>query len=282
MTELEVHQPSGGLVAADEFDRIVTIAERIARTELVPRQYRGRPDDIIAAAIMGAEAGFGIMTSLRYVFVIDGKPEYSTEAFLALVRRAGHSVTGTVSNTKATVTGVRRDTGDTITVDYTIDDAKAAGLLGKGVWKKHQKDMLWARAVSALRRRLFPDVALGGYSLGELSGADVWEPGETRVVDADTGEVLDDDPAGDAVVYADPDQVEHVRALIGQLERHHQDWLREFMRTHQIPSLLHADTLPADALDLVWDEVRRLAEQTDNGPDRYDDPQHYDTDTEPF
>ncbi len=278
--ELEVHQPSG-VVGTDEVAAIATQAETLARTTIVPKQYRGKPDDIFAAAIMGAELGFGVFTSLRFVHVIDGKPEISSEGKIALARQAGHSVTGTVSATKATVTGVRRDTGDTMTVDYTIDDAKAAGLVGRGVWKQHPKAMLWARAVSTLMRRLFPDVTLGTYTLGELSGADTWEPGETRVVDADTGEIVED-PAGDAVVYADPDQVEHVRALIGQLEQHHQTWLREFMRTHQIPSLLHADTLPADALDLVWDEVRRLAEQTDNGPDRYDDPQHYDTDTEPF
>lgn len=278
MTGLELaDQTPGGLVSGDEFDRIVTIAERIARTDLVPRQYRNRPDDIIAAAIMGAEVGFGIMTSLRYIYVIDGKPEYSTEAFLALVRRAGHSVTGTVSSTKATVTGIRRDNGDRITVDYTIDDAKAAGLLGKGNWKKHTTDMLWARAVSALRRRLFPDVALGGYTLGELSGADSWEPGETRIVDAETGEIVE---PGEPV-YADPEQVDRVRAIIKQLDASTVDELREFARVNGIPPLSRG-LVPADALDLLFDEVRRLAELADNGPDRYDDNQDYDPDGEPF
>jgi hypothetical protein len=51
-----------------------------------------------------------------------------------------------------------------------VDDAKAAGLLGRGPWSKHRAEMLRARAKSNLARLVFPDVLAGVYSPGELGG----------------------------------------------------------------------------------------------------------------
>lgn len=130
----------------------------IKDTDFVPKAYRGNMPAILAAVATGREYGLGDMQSLRLINVIDGRPELNAEGKLMLARRAGHSITGTVTLEGAKVTGKRADTGDTITVEYTPEDAKTAGLLGKDNWKKHPKAMLWARAVTILCRQLFGDV----------------------------------------------------------------------------------------------------------------------------
>jgi hypothetical protein len=60
------------------------------------------------------------------------------------------------------VRGRRRDNGDTMTAEFTHEMAVAAGLAGKQNYKKHPDDMMWARAVSKLCRRLFADCFAGG------------------------------------------------------------------------------------------------------------------------
>lgn len=67
-------------------------ADVLASSAIIPRQYQGRPEDIIAAGLMGHELGWGVMTSLQLIHVVEGKPEVSAEGMVALIRRAGHSV----------------------------------------------------------------------------------------------------------------------------------------------------------------------------------------------
>jgi len=156
-------------------------ADVLASSAIIPRQYQGRPEDIIAAGLMGHELGWGVMTSLQLIHVVEGKPEVSAEGMVALIRRAGHSVTGQVSPESASVQGRRGDNGDEMTYTFTQEDAKRADLAGKQNWRRYPSSMLWARAVSQLARMLFPDVLLGvSYVNGEISGAD-FELGEPMV-----------------------------------------------------------------------------------------------------
>lgn len=152
---------SGDLVLHST-DEAFTLADRVAKSGLVPQAYRNKPADTAIAMLYGAEMGMPPMSSLQRVVVINGKPTMDAQGMTALIRQAGHSVTGEMSSTVAKVTGKRGDTGDTMTVTYTIEDAKTADLVKRGSpWEKFAEDMLWARAVSRLGRRLFADVLLG-------------------------------------------------------------------------------------------------------------------------
>ncbi len=143
------------------WDLIVQQANVLAKSSIVPKAYQRKPDDIIAAAMYGREVGFGVTTSLALIDMIEGNATINAEGKVALVRGAGHSIAGTVDNMKAVVTGKRSDTGDTMTVTFSMEDAARANLANKQNWKQHPSDMLWARAVSALCRRLYPDVCIG-------------------------------------------------------------------------------------------------------------------------
>lgn len=167
-----------------EWSVISQQAEILARSDIVPRAYRGKPANVIAAAISGRSFGWDAMAAMRNCHVIEGQVSIKPEAQVGLVRAAGHSITGTSSSEAAEVTGKRGDTGDQMTVRWTLEDAKAAGLLGKSNWRQYPSDMLWARAVSQLCRRLFPDVTLGlSYTPDELGDEEpVEEPVAVAVV----------------------------------------------------------------------------------------------------
>jgi len=113
------------------------------------------------------------MESLRSIDVIEGGAEPNAELKARLFREAGHSIKVEAHDDEiCTITGIRGDTGETQTVSYSVQDALRAGLIdkiedgkvrarsSKGYalpWEHHTRDMLWARAVTRLVRRLAPD-----------------------------------------------------------------------------------------------------------------------------
>jgi len=148
---------------------------KIAQTEFVPASLRGRPDAVLAAVFTGREIGLEPMASLRLIDVIDGRPSLSAELTVALIRNAGHTIRLEAETADSCiVTGIRaEDDSDRMTVTYTLEDAARAGLVtideagvprsrsrnGKPLpWETFTSDLLWARAVTRLARRLFPDV----------------------------------------------------------------------------------------------------------------------------
>lgn len=61
---------------------------------------------------------------------------------------------------------------DRTTMDFSFQEARAAGLLGKDTYKKWPKDMLVARAIVRGIRAVLPDALLGLYSEEEMKFVD--------------------------------------------------------------------------------------------------------------
>lgn len=192
------------------WDVLQAQATTLAKSTFVPTAYRNKPNDVLAAGLYGQEIGLGISAALSYIHVINGKPTLSAEGMVALVRSKGHSISGAVGPTVATVTGKRADTGDSMTVEWTKAMADRAELKSD-TWKKFPEAMLWARAVSQLCRMLFPDVLLGlSYTPEEMDDIEVLD---SRVIDTSTGEIAAPKlkkinaagPNGTATIYVNED-----------------------------------------------------------------------------
>jgi len=151
----------------------VELAKAIAGTDFVPTAYRGKPAEVTAAIMFGAEVGLGPLQSLAKIAVIKGRPTLAAEAQRALILAAGHEFwVEEATTTRVTVGGRRRDSDRSQLFTWTLDDAKRAGLAGQQNWRTYPRQMLLARATAELARAVFPDVIGGLMATEEVEALD--------------------------------------------------------------------------------------------------------------
>jgi len=145
------------------------LADAIARTDFVPSALRGNTAAITAAVLYGDEVGLPPMQSLAKVHVIEGRPALAAEAQRALILAAGHEVwLENSSSTSVTWAGRRKGSDQVTRIEWTMDDARRAGLDRRPNYAKYPRAMLSARASADLARAVFPDVIGGLMALEEL------------------------------------------------------------------------------------------------------------------
>lgn len=121
----------------------------------------GKPENAAAKVMAGMELGIGPMASIRGIHMIKGKPSLSGDLLASLVKRSGrYDFRSSVKADRATVTIY--DRGEALDpVDFTIDDAKTAGLTSSDMYKKYPGDMLFNRAMVRAVKRHCPEVGGG-------------------------------------------------------------------------------------------------------------------------
>lgn len=157
----------------DNLDQAYRLAQALSQSQIVPKDLRGKPSDILVITLYGQELGLPPMQAMQVIDVMNGRPSLRANLWVALARKAGHKVRIVESTEKAAVVTVIRhdDPEGPVTARYTIDDAKTAGLLTNANYAKHPKAMLYARAASTAIRQACPEVAMGfsdEYELNEV------------------------------------------------------------------------------------------------------------------
>lgn len=177
-------------VAAPLDERIRYAKTLAAAKAILPRGLAaGTPDEVAAKVLLiletGATLGIPPVQALSSIHIIEGKPTQSASLMQALVRNAGHKlrvdVEGEGDSMVATATLTRRDDPHPFVVSFGMQDAKAAGLAGKDMYKKYQRNMLVSRAISNVCKEGAAEVLMGIIYTPEELGA---------TVDAD-GNVID-------------------------------------------------------------------------------------------
>lgn len=139
------------------------MSSMLAVSGLIPNSIK-TPEQVMIILMMGEELGLHPMQSIRSIHVINGKPTLSAQLMQAMVMKSGTCPRWDVdvmTDTECTITA-QRGQGKPLTVTWTIEQAKRAGLTGKDVWRNYAAAMLNARATSTIARALWPDV-VGGY-----------------------------------------------------------------------------------------------------------------------
>jgi hypothetical protein len=154
-------------------EQAIQLADTISKSGLVPDALKGKASDTLLVMMKGRELGLSVMQSLAGIHVIKGKAELSAALMRALVvSRADICVSLEIvetSNTICRMRTLRAGHKSPVTFQFTIEDAKAAGLLTNANYQKYPADMLLARCTSRICKAVYPDLVAGLYVEGELS-----------------------------------------------------------------------------------------------------------------
>ena len=145
------------------FEQALTFSNYLADSDLVPKDFKGKPANCLVAMQWGAEIGLQPLQALQNLAVINGRPALWGDAVIALVRGSPlcEYVLESDDGTMATCKVKRRNEPEQVRT-FSMDDAKAAGLMGKaGPWTQYPKRMRQMRARAFALRDVFPDVLRG-------------------------------------------------------------------------------------------------------------------------
>lgn len=156
------------------FEQALTFSKYLADSDMVPKDFKGRPANCLIAIQWGAELGLKPMQAMQNLAVINGRPSLWGDAVIALVRSSPlcEYVIETDDGNTATCRVKRRGDPAEQSRTFSMEDAQAAGLKGKqGPWTQYPKRMRQMRARAFALRDVFPDVLRGLPLAEELQDA---------------------------------------------------------------------------------------------------------------
>ena len=145
------------------FEQALTFSNYLADSDLVPKDFKGKPENCLIAMQWGYELGLQPLQAIQNIAVINGRPAMWGDAVIALVRSSPlcEYVQESDDGNTAACRVKRRGEPEQIRT-FSADDARAAGLSGKqGPWTQYPKRMRQMRARAFALRDVFPDVLRG-------------------------------------------------------------------------------------------------------------------------
>jgi hypothetical protein len=124
--------------------------------------------------LAGAEMGVGPMEAVSGITLIQGKPTMSANLLAALVKRHPRYDYRVADHSDTTCRIEFLQDGEVSGVsEFTLEDARKAGLGGNQTWKKYTAALLFARALTQGVRWYAPDVTSSAAYTPEELGSDV-------------------------------------------------------------------------------------------------------------
>lgn len=169
--EVAVYGRRGFALQPANMSEALEMAKVLAKSQMIPTAYRGKPEDTLVAMMLGCELGLNPIQALQNIAVINGKPSIFGDALVALMLNhpsyGGMEESFDEATNTATCT-VWRKGGPRHAQSFSEADAKLAGLWGKrghnGLptpWVTYPKRMLQMRARAFAIRAQFADALAG-------------------------------------------------------------------------------------------------------------------------
>lgn len=147
------------------YEQMEKMAKTVAASKLFGIQ---QPEQALALMALCQAEGIHPMTAVRDYHIISGRPALKAETMLSRFHQAGGRVKWyELSDAKADAE-FSHPQGGTIRLDWTIDRAKQAGLMGNATWNKYPRAMLRSRLISEGVRTVCPQVVQGVYTDDEI------------------------------------------------------------------------------------------------------------------
>lgn len=182
---------------AENFKNIFDIGKMFASSQLVPQNYQGKAMDCTIAVDMANRMGVSPMMVMQNLYVVKGKPQWSGQACMSLIRGSGE-----FKNVRPVYTGEKNTdswgcyiraedkvTGEIVKgTEVTIAMARAEGWYSKpdkygketSKWQTMPEQMLAYRAAAFFARVYVPNSLMGVAVEGEVE--DISKP-ETVIPD---------------------------------------------------------------------------------------------------
>lgn len=168
----EKNEVANPFSSTEAFQKIYDIGKMFASSQLVPQNYQGKAMDCVIAVDIANRMGVSPMMVMQNLYVVQGKPQWSGQACMSLIRGSGD-----FRNVRPVYTGERgtdswgcyiqaedKGTGEVVKgTEVTIGMAKAEGWHGKGgsKWKTMPEQMLAYRAAAFFARVYIPNALMG-------------------------------------------------------------------------------------------------------------------------
>lgn len=127
----------------------------------------------VALMLIAQAEGLHPAVAARDYNIIQGRPALKSDALLARFQSAGGKISWHAYTDQSVSGTFSHPQGGSVTVEWTITQAKAAGLTGKDNWKNYPRAMLRARVISEAIRTVYPGVSVGVYTVEEAQDFDV-------------------------------------------------------------------------------------------------------------
>jgi hypothetical protein len=158
----------GNALAPSNFTEAQHFATMLANSDMVPKDFRGKPGNVMVAMQWGAEIGLGPLQAIQNIAVINGRPSVWGDAAIALARShpACEYITEGVEGEGEARFGwcetKRRGAPKAERRTFSVADAKKAALWGKqGPWQQYPDRMMQLRARGFLLRDVYADAMRG-------------------------------------------------------------------------------------------------------------------------
>ena len=194
MSNNQVSQAGTFSLQPNSLQEAMQLAELMANSQMVPKDFQGMPGNVLVAVQMGAEIGLPPMQAIQNIAVINGRPALWGDAVKAVILGSHlcEKFEETFDEQAMVATAVVKRKGhNEVIATFSQVDAVKAGLWTKaGPWTQYPKRMLQMRARGFAARDVFADV-LKGLSVAEEQ-LDIAEKDVTPIYSApieETGEI---------------------------------------------------------------------------------------------
>lgn len=154
--------PVPALVPVDQIERM---AIAVSKSGLFGAKT---PEQAMALMLIAQAEGLHPAIAARDYHIIQGRPALKADAMLARFQAAGGRVKWLEMTDVHCEGEFSHPAGGAVTIEWTIDMAKRAGLTKNPTWTQYPRQMLRARCVSEGIRSVFPGVVVGTYTPEEV------------------------------------------------------------------------------------------------------------------
>ena len=163
------------------FNNLFKIGNVLSKTQLVPDNYRNKPEDCTIAIDIANRSGMSPLSVMQNLYVVKGKPQWSGQACIAMIcaSKEFEHVKPVMVGERGTddwgcyFKAVDKSDGEVVTGTLvTIKMAKDDGWYDKpgSKWKSMPEQMLQYRAAAFFARVHMPNTLMGFQVEGEVEG----------------------------------------------------------------------------------------------------------------